>query len=666
MEPNHPGNDGSRFCQSCGSELVLQQRYRVMRLISDKSGFGKVYEAYERNVPKILKVLKDQYNRNSKAVELFQQEAAVLSHLRHPGIPLIEPNGYFQFVPRSGDEPLHCLIMEKIDGPNLREWMRQQGKHPISERQALNWLHQLAQVLHLVHQRNYFHRDIKPENIMLRSSGQLVLVDFGAAREMTYTYLAQLGGDSGVTRISSAGYTPPEQEHGQAVPQSDFYALGRTFIYLLTGKLPTDANIYDAETNEFHWRHHAPDISPKLADFIDRLIAPKVSDRPKNTHEILDAVDHLIQELAPQTAIPDSPLVPTQINRSTVLQTLTRWGDDISRRTGWSVMILSLLLIVGLAGYGGWRMVQRAIAPASSTEDVTSTRTLSGHTGKVNTMTLSPNRTILISGGADNNINLWSIQTGSLVRTLSGHDSFINAVVVSPDGQNILSGGADRTIRIWDAQTGMQLQTLEGHQSFVNALVITPNGRQLISGSADGEIRLWNLQTGETMQIFQGHTTAINALVVSHDGKRLFSGDAAGRIEAWNLSTGEAEFTLQHGDGPVNALVVSPNNQTLISGGADAAVRIWNVSSQQETQILNGHTSYINDLLLSDDGEILVSSSADQTVKFWELDSGGVLTTLTGFDGPVNDIVLDATWNTLITSGESANIYIWQLPDSLE
>lgn len=97
--------------------------------------------------------------------------------------------------------------MEKIDGPNLKQWMVQQGNHPISEKQAMLWLTQLTDVLHLVHQHNYFHRDIKPENIMLRSSGQLVLVDFGAAREMTQTYMAHLG-DSNITAVSSAGYTP--------------------------------------------------------------------------------------------------------------------------------------------------------------------------------------------------------------------------------------------------------------------------------------------------------------------------------------------------------------------------------------------------------------------------------------------------------------------------
>jgi serine/threonine protein kinase len=136
-QPDHAGNDGSRFCQSCGSDLVLQDRYRVMRLLNNKSGFGQVYEAYERSSPKVLKVLKDAHNQNPKAVQLFEQEAWVLSHLHTTGVPHVDAEGYFKFYPRNATEPLHCLVMEKIDGPNLKEWMRQQGNHPISEKQAI-------------------------------------------------------------------------------------------------------------------------------------------------------------------------------------------------------------------------------------------------------------------------------------------------------------------------------------------------------------------------------------------------------------------------------------------------------------------------------------------------------------------------------------------------
>ncbi|MDZ8184759.1 MAG: protein kinase [Nostoc sp. ChiSLP02] len=139
--------------------------------------------------------------------------------------------------------------MEKIEGVNLEQWMEFHNYQCISEAQALNWLKQLVEILALVHAHQYFHRDIKPQNIMLRPSGQLVLIDFGAVRQVTTTIVA---GNSH-TRIISQGYSPPEQQNGYSVQQSDFFALGRTFIFLLTGKEPQDKSIYDPLTNELHW-----------------------------------------------------------------------------------------------------------------------------------------------------------------------------------------------------------------------------------------------------------------------------------------------------------------------------------------------------------------------------------------------------------------------------
>jgi serine/threonine protein kinase len=288
-QPDHPLNLNNRYCQGCGSDLLLKDRYRVTRLLTDHSGFGKIFAAEEQGNPKILKVLKEHLNNNPKAVELFQQEANALTKLQHPGIPQVD--GYFQYQTRH-ELILHCIVMEKIEGLNLEEWLQQQGNHPISEAQALAWLKQLAEILHQVHQQKYFHRDIKPSNIMLKD-GQLVLIDFGTAREATYTYLAKMASGYQVTAVVSAGYTPPEQMNSQAVPQSDFFALGRTFVHLLTGQHP--ANFYHSHNNLFWWRPYA-NISPSLGDLLDTLMAPKPGDRPMNTQVLLQKIDELPQK----------------------------------------------------------------------------------------------------------------------------------------------------------------------------------------------------------------------------------------------------------------------------------------------------------------------------------------------------------------------------------
>ncbi|MEH2109155.1 serine/threonine-protein kinase [Nostoc sp.] len=311
-KPNHPNNHQNRFCQSCGSHLELLGRYRVMCLLSDKTGFSKVYEAYEQDTPKILKILKEDLSGDAKAVELFQQEVTVLGQLKHPGIP--KEDSYFQYQTRNG-LVLHCIAMEKIDGYNLEKWLQQQNS-PISQEQAIDWLRQFIEILDVVHSKQYLHRDIKPSNIMIKSPlekdwGNLVLIDFGTASEITKTYQDQLNDSDKMTALMSSGYSAPEQMNGQAVAQSDFFALGRTFIFLLTGNHPLD--MYDVQHNLLSWQNHAIHISPLLLNLIDWLTALDIEKRPANTQEILHSLKEIETQLTKSNSININPLEVSQL-----------------------------------------------------------------------------------------------------------------------------------------------------------------------------------------------------------------------------------------------------------------------------------------------------------------------------------------------------------------
>jgi serine/threonine-protein kinase len=308
------------------SGTLLQQRYRVVRVLG-KGGFGQTFEVDDGGTPKVLKVL---LHNEQLVISLFQREAEVLSRLRHPGIPRVDADGYFTCSLDNSKEPLHCLVMEKIDGKNLREWLLEH--QPITQKQAINWLKQLTEILSIVHQKQYFHRDIKPSNIMLRTlpdqggdntppqsppyqggdrGGQLVLIDFGAVREVGETYFAKLDRNE-ITGIFSRGYTPPEQINGAAVPQSDFFALGRTFVTLLTSKQPQE--LTNSRTGEFIWRDLAPQVSQPFAQLIDDLMATFPKQRPQTAQMILQRLEAIVssneaehlKETVPLLTVPSS------------------------------------------------------------------------------------------------------------------------------------------------------------------------------------------------------------------------------------------------------------------------------------------------------------------------------------------------------------------------
>ena len=102
--------------------LLLQDRYRVVKKLG-KGGLAQTWEVDDRGTRKVLKVLFENY---PKIVELFKREARELTQLDSPGIPKVEPDGYFTLTQDGLGEPLHCLVMEKIEGLNLSKYIQRQ------------------------------------------------------------------------------------------------------------------------------------------------------------------------------------------------------------------------------------------------------------------------------------------------------------------------------------------------------------------------------------------------------------------------------------------------------------------------------------------------------------------------------------------------------------
>ncbi|PZV15859.1 MAG: hypothetical protein DCF21_11170 [Leptolyngbya sp.] len=687
-QSNHPDNGGRDACATCGSALVLQGRYRVMRLISSDSGFGRVYEAYERNIPKILKVLKEGYNANAKVVELFRREAQVLSQLNHPGVPRVETEGYFLYYPANRAEPSHCLVMEKIDGPNLKQWMVQQGNHPISEKQAMLWMTQLADVLDLVHGHNYFHRDIKPENIMLRPSGQLVLVDFGAAREMTQTYMANLG-DSGITTVSSAGYTPPEQEQGQAVPQSDFYALGRTLIYLMTAKLPNDSAIYNSRTNAFLWRSLAPQISAPLADLVDDLIAPAAANRPQTTTSILERlaqvrsrqVSGLPRQVAGATPWPETTLNPREgkTQPDPARSFLPPWFD----RRPW---LLAGLTGLALAVPLGWYALSRGAipfapgdantAPALGNLTVSSVAVLTGHSGDIYDLLLLRDGKTLVSASADGTVRIWDLEAGAVRHTLT-HSNVVQAIATTTDQTTLISTGDDRTIRFWSLPDGRPLGQIDNaHGTTIRALEVNRNGRILVSADSEGTIKLWpltddngGLNLGEMTVAGSAQTLeadgTVNDLLFTRDNSVLISGGKS--LQLWDLASLEEAAagaaiiptTLEGHTSFVNRMDITDDDKTLISASADQNVLLWDMATRTQSAVLKGHQSYVNTLRL--EGPRLWSADADKTILVWDLHQQAPIQKITGFETDIWRFTVRPNGEIVTIGGVQPYIRLWRL-----
>ncbi|WP_299408925.1 protein kinase [Acaryochloris sp. IP29b_bin.148] len=285
-QPADPENAHLEQCRHCQTPLVLAGRFRGIQKLGQSTSALTV-EVQELGLP-TTRVCKLFIGNHPKARELFAQEAFVLRKIHHPGIPQLVQDGYFLLRELGFLHNRPCLVMEKVAGQSLSQWIQEYP--PISAQQAYDWLQQLSLILQKLHDQDFFHRDIKPSNILLTPEGQLVLIDFGATRQVTETYLGKVGVGQDITCIGTPGYMPPEQMEGNALPQSDVYALGRTIIHLLTGKHPLELP-KDMDTGALLWQDLAPYTTPALTQLLDQLIAAAPGRRPPTVSVLIQQVE---------------------------------------------------------------------------------------------------------------------------------------------------------------------------------------------------------------------------------------------------------------------------------------------------------------------------------------------------------------------------------------
>ncbi len=662
--PDHRDNPASLTCHGCGTELLVDGCYAVTKLLSDSGGFGVVYEVENpEGQSKILKVLKQELNDDSKAVSLFQQEAFVLGQIEHAGIPKIE--NYIHHDIHNGGKGhfLHGIIMQKIEGLNLEQWINQRNQQPIAQKRAIAWLRQIVDILALVHRKGYFHRDIKPANIMLSPSGQLVLIDFGTAREATHTYLAKIGGVQGVTSICSVGYTAPEQEKGFAVPQSDFYALGCTMIHLVTGKYPLDT--YNPDRDTFEWRSHAPDISEEFADLIDVLIARKPNDRPINCEAILKVLKGIekIDQLAPSNK--------TDAKRKSIKKAIKE-----STRKPTSPILLTVSVIVAAAmGLGiGTAIKVSAIGnlediniqlPVLSQKRLSPLRFLQAHTDAIQSVAISPDGKTIASASDDGTVRLWELEADNpnSSREIKDQGGWVRAVVFVSDRQ-MITAGQDKNIKIIDIASGKVVKTLSGHTNLVNSLAIAPVVNLLVSGSFDNTVNIWQISTGKLQQTLKGHTDKIWGVAISPDGKQIVSASRDKSLKIWDVKTGELLRTLTGSLEGVTCVLVTPDGKRVISGSSDKVIRVWDLASGKQIFTLSGHEDAIASLAITNDGNYLFSGSKDSpsSIRLWNLKTKSLIWNLIGHPDLVTSLVITPDQLKLVSSSQDKNVAIWEIP----
>ena len=282
---------------------TLRNRYQIIKFLG-QGAFGDTYLAKDLDLPgqpqcvvKHLKPKDPNPDHLLMAKGLFDKEAQTLYKLGklHDQIPSL--SAHFE------ENREFYLVQDFIEGHDLTKELILGKKS--SESHTIKLLHDILEVLAIVHQQNVIHRDLKPANLMRRQDGKIILIDFGAVKEISTMVVNAQGQTRFTVGIGTSGYMPSEQANGKPKLCSDIYAVGMIGIQALTGQ-PPDTLPEDPQTGEVIWRNQAQ-VSNNLGNILDKMVRDHFSQRYPNAEQALQAILSLLSPLPP----PPPPPTPT-------------------------------------------------------------------------------------------------------------------------------------------------------------------------------------------------------------------------------------------------------------------------------------------------------------------------------------------------------------------
>ena len=663
---------------------------RIVRFVAE-GGMGRVYEGRQErpNRPVAVKVMRPGLATPS-IIKRFEYEAEILARLRHPGIAQIYAAG----VHTAAGAPVPYFIMEFI--PSARPLTRYTDDLKLTTRARLDLFRSVCDAVAHGHQRGVIHRDLKPSNILVDSSGQPKVIDFGVAKATdSDVALTTMQTDVGQL-IGTLQYMGPEQLAGDPNEidiRCDVYALGVVLYELLTGRLPYDLR----HKAVFEVMRIVRDEEPTPISSLNRtlrrdvaVIAGKCLD--KNRTRRYSSAGELAEDIARHLAgEPISASPPRFIDG--VVRLARR-----HRAAAWAVAGVFAALVVAILGISVFAAradrqrleaeAARTLAEQQRTAAETERRRADQESERANTQLYQANlyrvgRMIadgdyanatavaldLKESRADGQTPLelahYLAALDQSLMTLGDHTDAVSGVAFSPDGTRFVTGSKDGTARICDAITGKLLVRLD-HPSPVAAVAYHPDGKLIATGAGDGKVRFWDTESGALASagVLAGHRASITAVAFSTDGTLLASGSIDRTARVWNVNSRTEIRKLQGHSERINTVAFTPDGKTLASAGWDYRVRFWDLENGEEKMVWNVK-EWINYLSFSPSGTTLAVATNGKNVRVVKVaELSADKPPVTVFEGHRNDVLCTAFSpdnETLATGGRDGTVRLWNV-----
>lgn len=290
---------------------IVDRKYRLDARIGF-GGMGEVYRASRLLIGDevAIKILHAEHVSDPQATERFRREAQAAARLKHPNAVSIYDFGV-------SNDGLVYLVMELVEGQNLRHIIRQQG--PLAPATVSEITNQVCSALQVAHEQNVVHRDLKPDNIMVNvtiSGLRVKVLDFGIAklRDLAANNLTITGNVMGTPH-----YMSPEQCLGEETDsRSDLYSLGVVIYQMLTGSLPFNSPTSTAVVMQ-HVNKEPPSlrsinlsISAAVEAVVLRTLAKRREDRPRSADALARELAAAVSAPIPQPGAVQAPIAAAQ------------------------------------------------------------------------------------------------------------------------------------------------------------------------------------------------------------------------------------------------------------------------------------------------------------------------------------------------------------------
>ena len=585
------------------SDALTRIEHYMLNEVVGSGAFGKVWRAKDTKLDRTVAIKLPR--ASGESAEQFLKEAKIAARLTHPNIVGVYDTG------TSDGQPF--IASEFIDGQPLNEWAKQQDQSPTEVARLTG---KLAEALHFAHEAGIVHRDLKPSNILMDSSGEPHVTDFGLAKRVADETMTVAG-----NLLGSPAYMSPEQARGNAYKsdrRADVYSLGVILYELLVGERPFRGN----PESVIHQVIYNEPVSPSM-------VWPKV---PKDLETI--CLKCLSKELSQRYE--SARLLADDLRRfGNGEPILARPVSSAERVWSWckrnpafaAAIALATGLLVALAIGGQWAAAtQTGLTREAKQESYV--YQLASVAQEVRFRNFAKARETLTDMGRDQDIQEWLTFEYRYLQQQSSAGGYtehpcegFSRIAVSHSGK-LAARYVESTLRVWDLETGNELFSLKVDLQGMKPVRFSPKDQLLACQVEDYKISLVDVRSGRVKRHFS--TGEVNAwtLAYSHDGKTIaYAGFKSDAIHLIDVESGEQSSRTKIDLQRLFHLEFSPTDDLLASAGFDGKLRLWNCNTEEPPKVIDPGSRWTRMAAFSPDGS-RIAFTDNESVQLWDVETG--------------------------------------------